>query len=303
MRRHIQAEGDQFSIADVPRAGEEKQLTRVLWHSAKHTLKSADVDRGPEPGALLVGKAFQAQHVRRREPRLLGPHRREHQDLALRVREHTLEHLDQRFGGPVQILDDHDRSSAGTDLRDQLHPLVLQAHKGCPRLEITGDVETEREAEDLAAGEPLHHGFGRVLLPHAEFLPKHVGERAVGHAAAVGEAAAESKRGPGRQALPERTDEACLADARFSHDGREPRMPLRLSPRNHVLEPLELALATHESRFQAVPAAWSARRAASPWPRPSAPRRARTRRRRGMRCAPQRVHGRAPPPVRGARPR
>jgi len=58
VRRHIQAEGDEFSIADVPRAGEEKQLARVLWHCTKHPLKSADIDRGPEPGPLLVGEAF-----------------------------------------------------------------------------------------------------------------------------------------------------------------------------------------------------------------------------------------------------
>ena len=217
-----------------------------------------------ELGHLLVGEAFQAQHVRCRECSPLGPHGREHEDRALRVREHALEHLDQRFGGPVQILDGQHRRSPRAELRDQLHPLVLQPQKRRPRLEIAGDVETERQAEDLAAGEPLQHVFGRVLLAQAEFLSQHVGERAVGHAAAVGEAATEPKRRPGRQALPELADEARLAHARLTHDRGEPRAPVRLRAREHVLEPLELALATHEPRFQAVPAARPPRRAHPP---------------------------------------
>ena len=92
------------------------------------------------------------------------------------------------------------------------------AQKRRPRIEIAGDVEAERQAEDLAAGEPLQHG--RVLLPQAELLAEHVGERAVGHAAAVGEAAAEPKRRPGRQPLPELADEARLAHARLTNDRR-----------------------------------------------------------------------------------
>ena len=133
------------------------------------------------------------------------------------------------------------------------------------RLEIAGDVETERETEDLAAGEPLHHSFGRVLLAHAEFLPQHVGERAVGHAATVGQAATEPKRGSGRQALPELADEARLPHACLTHNPGEPRAPVGLHAREQVLEPLELALATDEPGVQgAVPAARSPRRAHPP---------------------------------------
>ena len=158
-------------------------------------------------------------------------------------------------------------STAGlprAELRDQLHPLVLQLQQRGPRVEIAGDVETEREAEDLAAGEPLQRVLGRVLLAQAELLSQHVGERAVGHAAAVGEAATEPKRGPGRQPLPELADEARLAHARLTHDRGEPRAAFRLRAREHVLEPLELAPATHEPCFQAVAAAWPPRRAHPP---------------------------------------
>src|SRR5439155_25604398 len=92
-------------------------------------------------------------------------------------------------------------------------------------------------------------------LAQAGFLSQHVGERAVGHAATVREAATEPKRGPGRQALPELADEARLPHARLTHNPGEPRVRVRLRARERVLEPLELALATHEPCFQAVPAA------------------------------------------------
>ncbi len=164
----------------------------------------------------------------------------------------------------MQILDDDDGRSARAELGDQLHPLVLEAQDRRPGIEIAADVEAERQAEDLAAGEPLEHGLGRVLLPQAELLAEHVGERAVGDAAAVGEAAAEPKRGPGRQPLPELADEARLAHARLTDQSGEPRAPVRLRARDQILEPLELALATHELGCQAVPAARPPRRGSPP---------------------------------------
>ena len=207
---------------------------------------------------------FQAERVRRREGNPLGPRGCEHEHRALRLREHPLEHLDQRLGGPVHVLDDQHRGSPRADSEVSLTHSSCSCEKRRPRVEITADIEAERQAEHLAAGEPLQHVLGRVLLPQSELLAQHVGERAVGHAAAVGEAATEPKRGRCRQPLPERADEARLAHARFTHDGGEPRAPFRLRAREQVLEPLELALAAHETRLQAVAAAWPPRSAHPP---------------------------------------
>ena len=135
----------------------------------------------------------------------------------------------------MQILDDNDRRPPRTELRDQSHPLVLQPQKRGPRLEIAGHVETDRKPEDLATGEPLQHLFWRVLLTQAEFLSQHVRERAVGNAAAVGEAATEPKRRPVRQALPELADKAGLPYASLTHNCGEPRAAVRLRTREHVL--------------------------------------------------------------------
>ena len=123
------------------------------------------------------------------------------------------------------------------------------------RVEVAGDIEAEREAEDLAAGEPLQRVLGRVLLPQAELRPQHVGERAVGDAPAVGEAAAEPKRRAVRQMLAELANQARLPHARLTHDLHQARPPVRPGTRDRVLEPAKLVLPADEARFEPVPAA------------------------------------------------
>ncbi len=210
-----------------------------------------------ELGHLIVAEALEAHHLGRGQRSPLGPRRCEQEHRALRIREDALEHLDQRRSGPVQILDDHHRRAVRAQLRDQSHPLVLQLQERRPRVEIAGDVETECEAEDLAAGEPLQEVVGRVLLAQAELLSQHVCERAVGHAAAVGETAPEPKRRPRRKPRSQPADERRLAHARLAHDEGEARAPFRARARDDVLEPPELACAAHEPRFRAVPGAWA----------------------------------------------
>ncbi len=241
--------------------GEERVPVRVAGDQLQRVRVERARERGlGELGHLLVGEALQRQRLRRRERGPVGAHRPEQEHRARRVGQHALEHLDQGPGAPVQILDDHHRRAPLAELRDQLDPSVLELEKRGPRVEVAGDVEAERQAEDLAAGEPLQGVFGRVLLPQAELRPQHVGERAVGHAPAVGKAAAEPDRRPVRQTLLELADEARLPHARLTNDLHEARAPARVRSRDRSVEPLELPRATHEARFEPVPAARPPRR-------------------------------------------
>ena len=63
----------------------------------------------------------------------------------------------------MQVLDEQHDRPLGRELRQELDPRLVQAVAGLERMQIAGDVEPEREAEDLAAAEPLGAASGESL--------------------------------------------------------------------------------------------------------------------------------------------
>ncbi|HEX5469451.1 MAG TPA: hypothetical protein VFW80_10440 [Gaiellaceae bacterium] len=144
---------------------------------------------------LVITECLQDQGLAVGQARSAWSGRPKNQHRPGCLREHPGEQLDQRLGGPVQVVERENGRAARADLRDEPHPFVLEREHGCARLEIAGDVEAESQPEGFSAAKFLER---RVLLAQIQLLPEDVGERAVGDAAAVGEAATEPEGRGGR---------------------------------------------------------------------------------------------------------
>src|SRR5207244_12355848 len=95
---------------------------------------------------------------------------------------------------------------------------------GCEWRHVAGQVESERQAEDLASSEAPQHDLGRIAVEDPEVLLQHLSERPVGDAFAVGEATScpsHRLRLLSCESLPERACEARLADTCVTGDGYE----------------------------------------------------------------------------------
>ncbi len=62
----------------------------------------------------------------------------------------ALEQVEQRLLGPVKILEQDDGRLLGDELGEELDPRLVQPLARRERVEVAGDVEAEREPEDLA---------------------------------------------------------------------------------------------------------------------------------------------------------
>jgi hypothetical protein len=67
----------------------------------------------------------------------------------LHAAQHVLEQVQELGLRPVDVLDKHHHGPLGDELGQELGPCVLEAIARSERVQIAGDVETEREAENL----------------------------------------------------------------------------------------------------------------------------------------------------------
>ena len=127
----------------------------------------------------------------------------------------------------MEILDQHDQRSFGGEFPEQLDPGLFEALASGQRMEIFGDVEAEREGENLPVAQPANKAFRRVALENRKLLLEHLAERPVGDAVPVGQTAACSAqrlRRLGAEPLPELTRKPRLADAGVANDREELRL-------------------------------------------------------------------------------
>src|SRR5439155_20194176 len=124
---------------------------------------------------------------------------------------------------------EHDRGAVSDDISQELGPGVLKAIADGERMQIPGDVETEREPENLARAESAQRNFWRIALQEAQVLFQHLAERPIRCSCSVREAAAGAPQRFGvllRKAVPEFAGEPRLADTCIAENGHEPRPPL-----------------------------------------------------------------------------
>ena len=184
-------------------------------------LAGGGVEWGPErpleefPGFLVAERVQLERLSAAYQVRSLRPRRRQEQYRPADFGQHQWEEIDQGIRPPSagpRRRRTKGRSPASS--REQAHPLLLQALPGCAGVEVAGDVEPECEREDPALAESGENGVSRVLLAQSELGSEHVGERAVGHAATVREAAANPEPRLMREPHSELPDEARLAHPR-----------------------------------------------------------------------------------------
>jgi hypothetical protein len=66
----------------------------------------------------------------------------------MHVAEEPLEQVEQRLVGPVEVFEQDDRRALARQLAEEVHPCLVQAVARRERMQVAGDVEAEREAED-----------------------------------------------------------------------------------------------------------------------------------------------------------
>ena len=180
----------------------------------------------------------------------LRPRRADEQQRPRDLVQRPFEQVEQRLLRPVEVLDEHDRRLVGHELGQERDAALVQRFPRGERVELGVGLVAEHEPEDLVAAEPLRHRLGRVRLEQAELLAQHVGDRAIGRARAVGDAApgAAERLGRGRRKLlPELADEPRLADAGVAGDRHEPRCALGDDAPVGGPERLELGRAADEA--------------------------------------------------------
>ena len=111
----------------------------------------------PTPGRVLRGQ--------------LGPRGPDQRGTPVDVVEKSFEQVEERLLGPVEILHEHDDRPLRGELREQLDPGALQLVARRERMQFGRHVEAEREAEDLAAGEPAAHGLAPCRSRGARTAP------------------------------------------------------------------------------------------------------------------------------------
>src|SRR5438874_13742454 len=95
----------------------------------------------------------------------------------------------------MDIFDQHDRRALLREFLQELRPRIVQPLARSERMETLGDVEAERQAEVAKATQPLERDVRAIVLTEIEVLPQNLGQRPVGNAVPVGEAAAGPLQG------------------------------------------------------------------------------------------------------------
>src|SRR4051812_49279970 len=94
----------------------------------------------------------------------------EQQQRAGDVTGDALEQLEEWPFRPVDVLDQDDHGLLGRELGQKADPRRVQPVACSQRMEIACDVESEREAEDLARAEPPAELLRRIAFENREVL-------------------------------------------------------------------------------------------------------------------------------------
>src|SRR5207244_1998156 len=89
---------------------------------------------------------------------------------------------------------EHDRPLRGKR-GHPLDPRIVQTVAGGQRVQLAGDIESERKSQDLVRSKALANGGGRVALEDAEVLLENFPERPIRDPLSVREAAARATHG------------------------------------------------------------------------------------------------------------
>ncbi len=147
------------------------------------------------------------------------------QERPLDVAGELLDQVEQGRLRPVEVLDQgHEREVCDQGVQEG-DPCIVKLVPGSQRMKIAGDVQSERETEDLSVTQPPPDVGWRVALQDPQVLAKHLAERPVGDAPAVREAASRAAKRLWAfisQPLPEFANEPSLPDACVAYDGDEP---------------------------------------------------------------------------------
>jgi len=235
-------------------------LTRL----AASSWGSAELDRsGADAAAAPAGT----------EVEQLGPGEAEDQQRRLaHPGGEVLDQLEQRFLGPVNVLEEQDERLL---LRDPL----------CPFARCPGDLLRARLRLDRlehARGQPEQVGHGLVLAERAQLLDRdvervvvrdpgraldHLGERPVGDALAVGKAPA-GEHGRALERVRELARQTALADPGLAVDREQVRAAVAQGALVGVLQQIQLGVAADERRLHRAraPAAAAVRAKRAPGP-------------------------------------
>ena len=191
----------------------------------------------------------------------------DHEDRRVaRPVEQVLDEIEQTRVGPLEILErEHDRIGVGEALEQQApgrEQVALVADIVIGEAEQLGDAGLDecallRIRHMLVQGAAeLHERIGHgLVLGDSAAHPHHVGERPVGDALAVGQAATAMPvhgRGEPVEVLVELPGEARLADPRDARHRHEVGAALVRRPMEEVLDLAQLAIAPDERRLQAL---------------------------------------------------
>jgi hypothetical protein len=158
----------------------------------------------------------------------------------------------------VNVLDQQNCGPLGDEVGQELGPGVLEAIAGGKRVQIAGDVQTEREPKNLPGAEPVERHLWRIAFQEAQVLSQHLAQRPIRGSCSVREAAAGSAQGLWSllgQLLPELADESCLADACIAENRHEARPPLVDRRPVGITEALEFPIPANERAREAADAA------------------------------------------------
>ena len=174
-----------------------------------------------------------------------------------------LEQVEQLVVGPVDVLDQDHGGPLCRGCRQKLRPRVLEAVAHGQWMEVPGDVEAERQPEDLPVAEQLASPLGWIALEQPEVLTQHLAQRPVRDPRAV----RQTPPGPPERfgilvgkRRPELSDEPRLPDSCVSEHRHEPRAPFLNRRLILAAEHLELVVAPNECACQRTDAAWAHQR-------------------------------------------
>jgi hypothetical protein len=122
-------------------------------------------------------------------------------------------------------------------------------------VQVAGDVEAQREPENVTGAEPVERHLWCVALQQAEVFLQHLAERPIRSPCSIREAAAGATERLGLlicQLLPELAYESRLPDTRIAEDGHKPGSSLLGNRRVSVEEALQLMIATDKRLRQAA---------------------------------------------------
>ena len=139
-------------------------------------------------------------------------------------------------------------------------PALVQPVTGREWVHVAGQVEAQRQAEDLASSEASQRHLGRIAVEDPEVFLQHFPEWPVGDAFSVGEATscpAQRLRLFGCESLPERTRETRLADPCVAEDGHERGARRLQRSAVRVEDALQLGVSPHEHGRETAHAARS----------------------------------------------